>query len=45
MSNELIQALHEIETERGIPKVALIEAIKAALNTAFIRKTLVPPRV
>ncbi len=35
MSNELIQALHEIETERGIPKVALIEAIKAALNTAY----------
>lgn len=35
MSNELIQALHEIETERGIPKAALIEAIKAALNTAY----------
>jgi N utilization substance protein A len=35
MSNELIQALHEIEKERGIPKVALIEAIKAALNTAY----------
>jgi N utilization substance protein A len=35
MSNELIQALHEIEKERGIPKIALIEAIKAALNTAY----------
>jgi len=35
MSNELIQALHEIEKERGIPKEALIEAIKAALNTAY----------
>lgn len=35
MSNELIQALHEIEQERGIPKEALIEAIKAALNTAY----------
>ena len=35
MSNELIQALHEIEKERGIPKAALIEAIKAALNTAY----------
>lgn len=35
MSNELIQALHEIERERGIPKAALIEAIKSALNTAY----------
>ncbi len=35
MSNELVQALHEIEKERGIPKHALIEAIKSALNTAY----------
>lgn len=35
MSNELIQALSEIEKERGIPKVALVEAIKSALNTAY----------
>ncbi len=35
MSNELIQALHEIERERGIPKEALIDAIKSALNTAY----------
>ncbi|MGI6468780.1 MAG: transcription termination/antitermination protein NusA [Syntrophomonadaceae bacterium] len=35
MSNELIQALNEIERERGIPKLALIEAIKSALNTAY----------
>ncbi len=35
MSNELIQALNEIERERGIPKEALIEAIKSALNTAY----------
>ncbi|MEN6348043.1 MAG: transcription termination factor NusA [Syntrophomonas sp.] len=35
MSNELIQALNDIEKERGIPKMALIEAIKSALNTAY----------
>ncbi|QGT99210.1 Transcription termination protein NusA [Candidatus Syntrophocurvum alkaliphilum] len=35
MSNDLIQALGEIEKERGIPKTALIEAIKVALNTAY----------
>lgn len=35
MSNELIQALVEIEKERGIPKQALVEAIKSALNTAY----------
>ncbi|SHG56893.1 NusA antitermination factor [Thermosyntropha lipolytica DSM 11003] len=35
MSSELIQALHEIERERGIPKSALIDAIKTALNTAY----------
>lgn len=35
MSSELIQALNELEKERGIPKEALIDAIKAALNTAY----------
>lgn len=35
MSNELMQALNELEKERGIPKKALIDAIKAALNTAY----------
>jgi N utilization substance protein A len=35
MSNELIQALVDIEQERGIPKAALIDAIKVALNTAY----------
>lgn len=35
MSTELIQALNEIERERGIPKQALIDAIKSALNTAY----------
>ncbi|MGI6435426.1 MAG: transcription termination factor NusA [Syntrophomonadaceae bacterium] len=35
MSNELIQALNDIERERGIPKLALVEAIKSALNTAY----------
>lgn len=35
MSNELIQALIDIEKERGIPKDALIDAIKVALNTAY----------
>ncbi|MEA1960021.1 MAG: transcription termination factor NusA [Bacillota bacterium] len=35
MSSEFIQALNELEKERGIPKEALIEAIKLALNTAY----------
>ncbi|MEN6327448.1 MAG: transcription termination factor NusA [Syntrophomonas sp.] len=35
MSNDLIQALIDIEKERGIPKMALVEAIKSALNTAY----------
>jgi len=35
MSSELIKALNEIEKERGIPQVALIDAIKTALNTAY----------
>lgn len=35
MSSEMVQALNEIEKERGIPKEALIEAIKSALNTAY----------
>ncbi|HZJ84436.1 MAG TPA: transcription termination factor NusA [Syntrophomonadaceae bacterium] len=35
MANDLIQALAEIENERGIPKEALIDAIKSALNTAY----------
>jgi N utilization substance protein A len=35
MSNELMQALIDLEKERGIPKAALIEAIRTALNTAY----------
>ncbi len=35
MSKELIEALTELEKERGIPKNTLIEAIKSALNTAY----------
>ncbi|CFX67461.1 Transcription termination factor NusA [Syntrophomonas zehnderi OL-4] len=35
MSNELMQALVELEKERGIPKEALIDAIRTALNTAY----------
>ncbi len=35
MSKELIEALAELEKERGIPQNALIEAIKSALNTAY----------
>jgi len=35
LSSELMQALHEIEKDRGIPKAALIDAIKSALNTAY----------
>jgi N utilization substance protein A len=30
-----MQALNEIEKDRGIPKAALIDAIKSALNTAY----------
>jgi len=35
MSSDLIQALKELEKERGIPKEALVEAIQSALNTAY----------
>jgi N utilization substance protein A len=35
MSKEMVEALNELEQERGIPKEALIEAIKTALNTAY----------
>ncbi|MDO4539983.1 MAG: transcription termination factor NusA [Syntrophomonadaceae bacterium] len=35
MANELLLALQELEQERGIPQEALVEAIKAALNTAY----------
>jgi N utilization substance protein A len=35
MSNELMQALNDLEKERGIPKEALIDAIRSALNTAY----------
>lgn len=35
MSSEMMQALNEIEKERGIPKAALVDAIKSALNTAY----------
>lgn len=35
MANDLIAALNEIEKERGIPKTALVDAIKSALNTAY----------
>jgi N utilization substance protein A len=35
LSSELMQALNEIEKDRGIPKDALIDAIKSALNTAY----------
>lgn len=35
MSNELMQALIDLEKERGIPKAALIDAIRTALNTAY----------
>ncbi|MGE5397888.1 MAG: transcription termination factor NusA [Chitinophagales bacterium] len=35
MSTELIQALGELEKERGIPKEVLIEAIESALKTAY----------
>src|SRR5665647_269203 len=35
MSNELMQALNDLEKERGIPKAALIDAIRSALNTAY----------
>ncbi len=39
MSHDLIQALIEIEKERGIPRMILIEAIKSALNTAYKKNT------
>ncbi|HZK42789.1 MAG TPA: transcription termination factor NusA [Syntrophomonadaceae bacterium] len=35
MANDLIQALADIEKERGISQAALIDAIKSALNTAY----------
>jgi len=35
MANELIQALADIEKERGIPKDVLIDAIESALKTAY----------
>lgn len=35
MSNDLVQALNDIERERGIPKRALVDAIKSALSTAY----------
>lgn len=35
MANDFMQALAELEKERGIPKDILIEAIKSALNTAY----------
>ncbi len=35
MSGELIQALVELEKERGIPKEVLIDAIESALKTAY----------
>jgi len=35
LSSELMQALNEIEKDRGIPKSALIDAIKSAINTAY----------
>lgn len=35
MSGELIQALVELERERGIPKEVLIDAIESALKTAY----------
>ena len=35
MSGELIQALVELEKERGIPKEVLIDAIESALRTAY----------
>ncbi len=35
MSGELIQAIGELEKERGIPKDVLIDAIESALKTAY----------
>lgn len=35
MSDELIQAIKELEKERGIPKEVLIDAIESALKTAY----------
>jgi N utilization substance protein A len=42
MSNDLIQALNEIEKEREIPRAVLIDAIKSALNTAYKRISGLP---
>ena len=39
ISNRVIQALNEIE-RGGIPKLALIEAIKSALNTTIKRTSV-----
>ena len=44
MSGELIQALVELEKERGIPKEVLIDAIESALKTAY-KRTLVQVRM
>lgn len=35
MASELIQAINELEKERGIPKEILIDAIESALKTAY----------
>ncbi|MCK8826268.1 transcription termination factor NusA [Natroniella acetigena] len=37
MNVELIQALNDIEKEKGIPKAMLLDAIKAALKSAYKR--------
>ncbi len=37
MSNELIKALEQIEKEKGISKLVLLEAIKDALGSALKR--------
>ncbi|MEQ8167892.1 MAG: NusA N-terminal domain-containing protein, partial [Candidatus Eremiobacterota bacterium] len=37
MSNELIKALEQIEKEKGISKLVLLEAIKDALSSALKR--------
>ena len=35
MSKEMIEALKDLEKERGIPQDALMDAIRSALNTAY----------
>lgn len=35
MASDLVQALYELEKERGIPKEVLIDAIESALKTAY----------